>query len=104
MASLQVKIKLRDVVYGEDAIGNPTKSLVTETEVFAFRESIRASDFFNALAHDKRLIYKFSVRSNEYTDQLEVEYDGAIYIIDRTFEPSSDFIELFVTRARGENV
>ena len=105
MSSRQVRIKLRTVTYTNDTLGQQTPNLITDLPVWGFRESIRANDYFNSLAHDKKLDYKFIVRSYNYTGQLfVVNDDGKVYVVERTFEPSSDWIELYVYRARGETV
>ncbi len=72
-----------------------------EQTIFADVYGITQSEFAAAGQKDLKPSYKFTVWKFEYNGQTEVEYDGHILTVYRTFEPSVDKIELYTEERKG---
>jgi len=80
----------------ENQIVNDLGDLITvrtKREVFANKKSIRQSEFYQAAAAGLKPEFYFDVRSVEYEGEQELEYEGRIYEIIRTFD-KGEYIEL----------
>lgn len=65
-----------------------------KTEVFADKQSIRQSEFYQAAATGLKPELMFVVRSIDYNQQSKLEYKSKTYTIIRTYEKDGELIEL----------
>jgi SPP1 family predicted phage head-tail adaptor len=65
-----------------------------ETEVFANKKSVRQSEFYQAAATGLKAELMFEMRQADYADEREIQYEGKVYKIIRTFQKDSELIEL----------
>lgn len=65
-----------------------------KTEVFADKQSIRQSEFYQAAATGLRPELMFVIRSIDYNQQPRLEYNNKTYNIIRTYEKDGELIEL----------
>ncbi|MBP1992545.1 phage head closure protein [Paenibacillus eucommiae] len=77
----------------ENEIGDPIFTTV-KREIFAEKNSVRQSEFYQAAAHGLKPELTFIVWKQEYLDEERLEFEKRIYDIIRTFEKDSEFIEL----------
>ena len=97
------RITLRKITgYTTDAIGNQIPNFI-DTIVWANKEEVFASDFFNSLAHNKRIEAEYKIRANVWNNQEIAIADGIEYDIDRGIEARNlDFIILQLIRRKGQ--
>jgi SPP1 family predicted phage head-tail adaptor len=79
------EIKLRAVSRSVGAGGYTTET-VSETTVYADVMSVKRSEFYAAGAAGMKADVVFVINADEYAGQAEVEYDGKIYDVIRTFQ------------------
>lgn len=98
--NLQDVIRLRKITYDIDDYGVPNKT-VTETEVFARVESVSQAEFFSGGQNGLKPEFRFLISAWEYNKEPEVEYQGVIYCVYRTFRRTLDLMELYVEEKVG---
>lgn len=90
----------RDMV--QDEIGQFIPGGETRLEIFVTEKSVTRSEFFNAGSTGLRPDYVFETAAINYNNESEIEYNGIVYSIYRTFKASDgDMIELYVTKKAG---
>ena len=100
--NMQDMITLRSVSIEVDAYGVP-KETVTEKSIFARVESISAAEFFDGGQNSLKPEYRFLVNAWEYSDEPDVEYNGKVYSVYRTYRRNIDLMELYTERKVGRN-
>ena len=86
-------IKLISVTVTENDMGDIIEAPV-EREVFADKQSIRQSEFYQAAATGLRPELMFVVRSIDYEGEAKLKYNGKEYSIIRTYDKDGELIEL----------
>ncbi|WP_313894682.1 hypothetical protein [Psychrobacillus sp.] len=92
-----------DVVYliglveGTDSEGFPSTVKGEPRMVFANKKSVRSNEFHMAKQHGVTLSYMFEVRTDEYSGEEELTYEGKDQMVYRTYE-KGEFIELICHR------
>ena len=76
----------------------------TRREVFASRRSVGVSEFYKAAQTGRVAEIKFTVRTDEYSAEDFIEYEGRRYKVLRTYETANgEFIELTPTDISERN-
>ena len=86
-------IKLISITTTENEMGDIIEVHV-EREVFADKQSIRQSEFYQAAATGLRPELMFIVRSIDYNDEPRLKYNGKEYTIIRTYDKDGELTEL----------
>lgn len=86
-------VDLIGVVSDTNSIGD-TIETETRTEVFADKQSVRQSEFYQAAATGLRPELMFVVRSIDYNQQPKLDYNGKTYTIIRAYDKDGEFTEL----------
>ena len=86
-------IYLLGVMTEENELGDPIKT-VTRRETFAEENSVRQSEHYQAAANGLKLELTFVVWSAEYQNEPQLEYEGTVYVISRTFKRKDERTEL----------
>lgn len=79
------EITLRAITRTQSASGYPVET-VTETTVYADVMSVKRSEFYSAGAAGMRADIVFIINADEYDGQTEIEYNGSIYNVVRTYQ------------------
>lgn len=86
-------VKLISVTVTENNMGDIIETPV-EREVFADKQSIRQSEFYQAAATGLRPELMFVVRTIDYDNEPKLKYNDKEYIIIRTYDKDGELIEL----------
>ncbi len=86
-------IKLISITTTENDMGD-TIEVQDERQVFADKQSIRQSEFYQAAATGLRPELMFVVRSIDYNDEKKLKYNGKEYTIIRTYDKDGELTEL----------
>jgi SPP1 family predicted phage head-tail adaptor len=86
-------ISLITVTTTENELGD-TIEVSTERQVFADKQSVRQSEFYQAAATGLRPELMFVVRTIEYNGETRLKYNGKIYDIIRTYDKDGELTEL----------
>lgn len=86
-------IKLINITTTENDMGDPIEVPV-EREVFADKQSIRQSEFYQAAATGLRPELMFVVRSVDYDGEQKLKYNNKEYSIIRTYDKDGELTEL----------
>lgn len=86
-------ITLVSVATTENDIGDVIENQI-EREVFADKQSIRQSEFYQAAATGLRPELMFVIRSCEYDGEQKLKYYDKEYTIIRTYDKDGELIEL----------
>lgn len=86
-------VKLISITVTENDMGDIIETPV-EREVFADKQSIRQSEFYQAAATGLRPELMFVVRSIDYEGEPRLKYSGKEYTIIRTYDKDGELIEL----------
>ena len=86
-------VKLISVTVTENDMGDIIETQ-TEREVFADKQSIRQSEFYQAAATGLRPELMFVVRSIDYEGEPKLKYNGKEYTIIRTYDKDGELTEL----------
>jgi SPP1 family predicted phage head-tail adaptor len=86
------RIKLRAVATTYSG-GFPTDE-VTGTVVWADKHSVVRSEFYAAQNAKVRVDVGFTVHKDDYSNQTEIEYGGAVYDVVRAYELDSENVDL----------
>ncbi|MEF2819464.1 MAG: phage head closure protein [Clostridium sp.] len=88
-------IELECVNYKEsDDIGDAVKGEAYWNRIYAKKKSITQSEFYQAQAQGFKPELKFEINSFEYEDNKKIRYKGRIYKILRTYEVSTEKLEI----------
>lgn len=86
-------IKLISVTTGENDMGDPVE-IPVEREIFADKQSIRQSEFYQAAATGLRPELMFVVRTIDYNQEPKLKYNDKEYTIIRTYDKDGELTEL----------
>lgn len=86
-------VKLISNTVTENDIGDPVEVPV-EREVFADKQSIRQSEFYQAAATGLRPELMFIVRTIDYNQEPKLKYNDEEYTIIRTYDKDGELTEL----------
>lgn len=86
-------IKLISTTTTENELGD-TIEVSTERQVFADKQSVRQSEFYQAAATGLRPELMFVVRTIEYNGETKLKYNGKEYSIIRTYDKDGELTEL----------
>lgn len=86
-------IKLISYTTTENELGD-TIEVPTERQVFADKQSVRQSEFYQAAATGLRPELMFVVRTIEYNGETRLKYNGKEYSIIRTYDKDGELTEL----------
>ena len=86
-------IQLVSVTATVNSIGNAVDA-ETLTTVFADKQSIRQSEYYQAYATGLRPELMFVIRSVDYNNQPKLKWNNKYYNIIRTFDKDGELIEL----------
>lgn len=90
-------VLLRTKTITSDAGGFSTETVSTKP-VFAEAKSVRQSEFYAADANGKRADIVLIISADEWNAATEVEFDGAVYGIIRTYQTGRGRVELTCSR------
>lgn len=76
----------------------------TLTTVFADKQSIRQSEFYQAMATGLRPEFMFVIREVDYNNQPKIKYNSKYYNIIRTFIKDGELLELICEGITGTEV
>lgn len=85
-----------------NSLGVASKSY-TYTDVFCNVSSVTASEFFEGGRSGLNPSYRMTLFFGDYHDEKMLEYNGKTYAIYRTYQKTTDTIELYVERKGGTN-
>jgi len=86
-------IKLITIITTENSMGDIIETAL-EREVFADKQSIRQSEFYQAAATGLRPELMFVVRTIEYNGETRLKYNDKEYNIIRTYDKDGELTEL----------
>lgn len=78
---------------GQDADGYK-KIQETRREVYADVQSVKRSEFFEALKAGVKEVIAFQVSCHDYKNEKILEYDGIRYHVERSYRTNPDMMEL----------
>lgn len=90
-------IELIDVVTEVDENGFEI-NIEVNTEVFANKKSIRASEFYESQKLGYKLSIMFEVRISDFENQEYILYENKRYKIERLYQKNSEIIELVCSK------
>lgn len=99
--NLAEKISLITSEYTQDDIGQFIEE-ITKTEIFGIVESVTMSEFYQAGMQGMKPEYRITIWMTEYNGAENLEYNGKIYSIYRTYRREDGRIELYVTERKGD--
>lgn len=73
----------------------------TLTMVYGKKESISRAEFYSAGQAGLRADFRLTIAKIDYNDETEIELDGQRYGIYRTYDVSTDYIELYCAKKGG---
>ena len=86
-------ISLITVITTENELGDVIEE-TTERQVFADKQSIRQTEFYQAAATGLRPELMFVVRSVDYSGEPKLKHGDKTYTIIRTYDKDGELIEL----------
>ena len=87
-------INLISTSEGTNSLGDPIKIFVESENIFADKQSIRQSEFYQAAAIGLKPEITLVIRTIEYNQESLLKYNSKKYNIIRTYEKDNEFIEL----------
>ena len=84
-------IYLIDKIQEEDDIGNSISSFETSKKSYAKKQSVRTSEFYNAVEAGFNPSIEFAIKKLNYNEEKELDYNGVRYSIIRTADPKNKF-------------
>lgn len=85
----------------KDAIGQWI-STTTKRSVFGQIQSVSGAEFFSAGQNGISPEYRITMFAYDYDGEQDLELDGVVYSVYRTYRGKNDTIELYVERRRGD--
>ncbi|TCJ05047.1 phage head closure protein [Cytobacillus praedii] len=95
-------IYLISTVEDTNSMGDPIDVLPRRREVFAKKDSVRRSEFYQAAATGFKPEITFVTWNQQYEGEEKLEYDGKVYSIIRTYQKNDKEIELVCSRLVNE--
>lgn len=86
-------VRLITVTAAANSLGDPAEAELSR-QVYADRQSIRQTEFYQAHATGFRPEIMFVVRSSEYQGETRLRYGSRTYNIIRTYERPDEMTEL----------
>ena len=86
-------VDLVNITQTTNAIGDFVDTETTST-VFADKQSIRQSEFYQAYATGLRPEIMFVIRQIDYSNQPRLKWNGKYYNIIRSFDKDGELVEL----------
>jgi SPP1 family predicted phage head-tail adaptor len=87
-------INLISITNGENELGDPIKVLTKGPIVFADKQSVKQSEFYQAMAVGLKPELTFIIRIIEYNNEPMLEFNLKTYDVIRTYEKNGEFLEL----------
>lgn len=81
-------------------LGGREPKIVSEKELFANKESVRQTEFYQAMQAGLETQAIFSIWSHEYDEERVLVHDNKYFTIVRTYE-KGDYVHLTCTKRRG---
>ncbi len=75
----------------EDDIGNFIVSSNTSKKIYAKKQSVKTSEFYNAIQSGFSPSIELIIKRNNYSGQEELEWNGERYAIIHTIDPKNKF-------------
>ena len=75
----------------EDDIGNISSSYVSENKCFAKKQSVKTSEYYNAVSIGLNPTIEFVIKKSNYNNEEELKWNDEIYSIIRTIESKNKF-------------
>lgn len=75
----------------------------TSRQIFCRKQSVTRTEFFAGGRSGLNPAFVFTVFRGDYNGETLIEYDGKTYSVYRTYQPDSDYMELYVQREGGSN-
>jgi SPP1 family predicted phage head-tail adaptor len=91
------------ITKGINSIGNTLESKAYR-QIYADKQSIRQSEFYQAAATGLKPELMLVIRSAEYNNEEIIRYNGKEYRIIRTYDKGNDFLELVCGGITGSEV
>ncbi|WP_337970290.1 phage head closure protein [Virgibacillus salexigens] len=101
MATYDHEVTLINKTIDYDDLGNPIPS-ETKTTVLCQLGSIGRSEFYEASAQGLKPEIEFVIHAFEYSGESEIEFQGVLYTVIRTFRRDFEEIELTCERNIGQ--
>lgn len=76
---------------GEDDIGNTITSSETSKKIYAKKQSVRTSEFYNAVQVGLSPSIEFVIKKPNYNGEEELTWNDERYSIIRTVDPKNKF-------------
>lgn len=76
---------------GEDDIGNIIASSETSKKIYARKQSVRTSEFYNAVQCGLSPQIEFAIKRLNYNGEKDLKWNNQIYSIIRTVDPKNKF-------------
>lgn len=75
----------------------------TSRQIFCRKQSVTRTEFFAGGRSGLNPAFVFMVFRGDYHGETLIEYDGKTYSVYRTYQPDSDYMELYAQREGGSN-
>lgn len=93
-------IELVSATRTQDVNGEWQETTVSR-QIFCQVSSVSASEFFEAAKIGLRPDYRFTVFAGDYNGETELTYNGVAYSIYRTYNNTTDRLELYAETKAG---
>lgn len=97
-----VVIYLQSFTQAQNKLGQWEKT-VTRRKVYAEVSSVGMNEWFEGGRNGLNPQYRFKVFQYDYNGETELEYDGKIYAIYRTYVDKHELIELYTEEKKGSD-
>jgi len=101
-------IQLDDVAFlisaisnGRDEIGQELPPTAVRAGIYCTKKSIKQSEFYQASQVGLKPEFVIETSMFDYSGQEEIEVDGVLYKVYRTFERDDEIIELYCIKKAG---
>ena len=75
----------------EDDIGNMSSSDISTSKCYAKKQSVKSSEFYNAVAVGINPTVEFVIKKLNYSGETLLKYNNEVYSIIRTVDPKNKF-------------
>ena len=82
----------------EAIVGGFSTSTATEVDVWADQKSAGRTEFYQSAQAGMKADIIFGIHTSDYSGQTEIEYEGQIYEVTRTYQKGLDVVELTCVR------
>ena len=88
----------------EDGIGNISSSISSQKKCYAKVQSVRTSEFYNAIEAGMNPAIEFVIKKLNYANEKLIEWNNEIYSVIRVVEPKNKYdIVLVCSKKIGNN-